>query len=116
LDANLIAGLQGIFRPRASLHIGSLRDGGGQELAQMPLVRRWTRVGPIPVRQLEAGPRNQASVTDLLVDPDSPDAALGFLHALRRQPGWDLLECRAVVAGGSLARAATTIGATVRPD
>lgn len=115
-DPRLIAAFQQVFRPQERLRIATVRDTAGQATAQFALVERRTRLGPVPMRQLEAGPRNQASLTGMLVDPASPDAAVQLLTALQQQPGWDLLECRAVPADSALARAAQAVGAAVRTD
>lgn len=114
-NPTLIAGLQQIFRPSEALRIATLRDGNNTPQAQLALVLRRTHNGPVPVRQLEGGPRNQASLTELLTASDL-DAAVVLLSGIRAQHDWDLLELRAVPADGQLARAALQVGATVRPD
>lgn len=115
-DPVLLGALQEVFRPEAVLVRATLRDSATQAVASLTLVQSRRRVGPWKFRILEGGVRAQASSCDLhLTHPDS-DLAERFLAALRRHPGWELLECRGVPDEGVLAVAAAAAGAAVTPD
>lgn len=114
-DPRLVAGLQGVFRPHEQFRLATLRNSDGSAAAQLGLVLRRTRNGPVPVRQLEGGPRNQGSLTEMLVG-DDPVRAVELLRSIRQRDEWDLLELRAVPANGPLALAAREVGANVRSD
>ncbi|HRP06983.1 MAG TPA: GNAT family N-acetyltransferase [Gemmatimonadales bacterium] len=114
-DPALVDGLRTVFRPGESLRVATSSDESGTPRGQLALVLRRTLHGPILVRQLEGGPRNQASLSEFLGAAD-PAAAIDLLEQIRMQSDWDLLELRAVPAAGALARAAIAVGATVRPD
>lgn len=110
----LVAGLQQIFRPDTDSRVATLRGSDTTVTARLALVLRNTRNGPVPVRQLEGGPRNQASLAELLAD--DVQAATLLLQGIRDQDDWDLMELRAVPADGLLAAASRQVGATVRAD
>lgn len=114
-DPVLVDSLRQIFRPGESTRVATLRDHDGVPRAQLALVLRRIFHGPVPVRQLEGGPRNQASLAELFGAQDQ-SAAVELLEGIGLQRDWDLLELRAVPADGPLARAAREVGATVRPD
>ncbi len=114
-DPVLVDSLRQIFRPGELTRVATLRDHDGVPRAQLALVLRRIFHGPVPVRQLEGGPRNQASLAELFGTQDQ-SAAVELLEGIGLQRDWDLLELRAVPAHGPLARAAREVGATVRPD
>lgn len=102
-----------VFTPGRILLEGETRAVNGRLVAHLILSRRPRRIGPLPLRQLDAAAGHHTSLTDMLHDPSFPDAAPALLRALGRTPEWDLLECRAVPRDGSLAAAAMTVGALV---
>jgi CelD/BcsL family acetyltransferase involved in cellulose biosynthesis len=114
-DPRLVAGLHRVFRPADQFRLATIRNADGTPAAQIGLVLRRTRNGPVPVWQLEGGPRNQGSLTEMLVGSQW-SIGRDLLESIRTRDEWDLMELRAVPADGPLAMAAREVGATVRSD